>query len=103
MLDLIGNEIYISKGNTDTFKICLYDGGFPFETHSGDKVVVRIGNRTQEIECDDASSFVLWTLPADLPAGDYKYDISYVFGDTDEVQHLLYPTRYKVCEVVPNA
>ena len=103
MLNLKGNEIYISKGNTDTFKICFYDGTLPYETSEGDKVIVRIGDRTQEITCEDASSFVLWTLPADLPAGDYKYDISYVFGDTQEVEHLLYPTRYKVCEVVPNA
>ena len=98
MTERVGNELYISKGDTATFRINLLENKQPYILQPNDEVVIHIGAREQVLT-NSGSSYVLWVLPADLPAADYLYDIDIVFGDTGEHNHLLYPTLYRVCEV----
>ena len=88
MFNVDNFDIYISKGNTASFKANLQEDGEPYELKSGDVLVLNAskdGGSVFQLTADREGVFTFTAeTTAELDAGDYEYDLKLTTEGGDE-------------------
>lgn len=110
MLEIIGNKITLSKGDTATFNLTIYYAGMekPYELRNGDSVrfyVTKVDQFTNKNKIVINKLFEgnnLTLKPIDtmyLSSGDYRYEVQLTFKN-GEVNTVIDPTIIRLTEQI---